>query len=465
MLVVACVGLALALRALAWWLTWPTQPAGDEYDYFLRAARLASGEGLVDPGGRAPGAVFFYAGVFELFWPWAQLARAANVLVGALAVVPAFGIGRRLGGTRVGVATALIVALYPSFVAFSHYLWSETLFVALSALGLWWTLLADERRRLGWACLAGVTFGLAALTREAGVLVAPACAVWLARAAPVPASPADARASASTSPAQPAPAAGAAGSRSAGWRSGALRGACLLLCFAATLAPWTLHLDEPGLPFTLVTRTSYMNLQAGNSQRAPGFELAHYLERGADRAERERASADLAWAYIRERGVRWPFEKLVRELPRFFEPDTFAARRARTPAGDAGNWGYRFRFAALDQAWLRSLLSWWAIAAYVMLALAGAAGLALTRHARSAGLLALFVLAQLVPAVVTFSMTRFRLPSMLAFAAGAAALCVCGRADLCGASRRRIALAALAVTALAVCMVVGALTRAEGAAS
>ena len=49
--------------------------------------------------------------------------------------------------------------------------------------------------------------------------------------------------------------------RGRGW----LPPVAFVVAFAATIAPWTMHLNRPDEPFALVTRTSYLNLFLGNA--------------------------------------------------------------------------------------------------------------------------------------------------------------------------------------------------------
>ena len=80
-------------------------------------------------------------------------------------------------------------------------------------------------------------------------------------------------------------------------------------------------------------------------------------------------------------------------------------------------------------------------------------------------LFGLFIASQLAPAVITFSMTRFRLPAMLAFATGAAALMITGREDFRRALPGRRAMTFLALAMLAACMIAGATVNGAGAGS
>ncbi|MDO8210023.1 glycosyltransferase family 39 protein [Conexibacter sp. CPCC 206217] len=86
--------------------------------------------------------------------------RALSAVAGTLAVPVTYGIGRRIGGERAGVATALLVAVDPLLVWFSQEARSYELVVLLSAASLLLFLRAldDPRPRVlaWWAALSAL---------------------------------------------------------------------------------------------------------------------------------------------------------------------------------------------------------------------------------------------------------------------------------------------------------------------
>ena len=175
--------LSLAVRALAWVLvvTSDVKPIFDEAGYFRRAEgmldivrnafsgtsstpeewRQAYGGGLwppLHPLVLVPGA--WLGGVTG--------ARLVVVLVSSSTTPLVFLVTRRLTDRKAALCAALAHALYPSFVAFSHLLWSETLFIffvfatLLGYLRLTGGGPGGEVRR---ALVAGTLLGLAGLTR------------------------------------------------------------------------------------------------------------------------------------------------------------------------------------------------------------------------------------------------------------------------------------------------------------
>jgi hypothetical protein len=101
------------------------------------------------------------------------LGLAATGAAGALGVVLLGLIGRRLGGSLVGLLAASFLALLTPQVWFSRMPTSEALAQALLLAGLWaWTHFADadnRRERIWWGVIVGAAFGQLTLTRIDGV--------------------------------------------------------------------------------------------------------------------------------------------------------------------------------------------------------------------------------------------------------------------------------------------------------
>ena len=404
------IGLALAIRMLAWAVTDATGPAGDEGDWLLRAARVARGAPWPDDGGRAPGLIFFYAAAFKIAGVHIDVAKGANVLVSALTVWPVFEIGRRLGGVRTGVAAALAFGLYPTLIAFSHFLWPAPLYIFLVSTGVAALLVAVERegrQRALWLGGAGVSLGLSALVKESGLGFPVVAALWV------------------------------------GWRcrddlfSGWAAGLWVAAVAALVVLPWVIFLQRPDQPFALVTRTGYMNLYVGNHPHGHGVGMKEYPNLGATPQQSQEVARDRAFRWIRSRGLVWPLEKVVQELPRFFTPTSFAIRRLLAEPDAPGGWRYRLAPPWLDQPWVRGLGVVVVVASYWAALAMGTIGLILARRREITALFAVFIATQILPSMVMFSMSRFRLATMTFLLIGTGLFCVRGSADWRAASRAR----------------------------
>ncbi len=97
--------------------------------------------------------------------------RTTGTLLGAATVLLIGLLGRRIGGTALGVGSAAIVAIHPLLIASDGSLFSEGLYdvtIAGSMLAVLWLHEAPSIRR---AIAAGVCIGLAALTRSEALLL------------------------------------------------------------------------------------------------------------------------------------------------------------------------------------------------------------------------------------------------------------------------------------------------------
>jgi 4-amino-4-deoxy-L-arabinose transferase-like glycosyltransferase len=192
--------LSLLVRAL---LLFPvlknhTPPKFDESAYFRRAVAFASAvEDLARfraPQEKDRDAVYG-KGIQPPFHPiWLSLgmlllgktvavARFMVVLISALTTSLVFLLAGRLAGPRVGLLAASLHLVHPSFLAFSHYLWSETTFIFLLLLALLLALRIPElplsRSRTGLSILTGAALGCLALTRAAALLTIFIVPAWV----------------------------------------------------------------------------------------------------------------------------------------------------------------------------------------------------------------------------------------------------------------------------------------------
>lgn len=212
-------------------------PVYDAQAYAVLAGNLDGGSGFtLGPGATqpssnySPGLPLFVAGVYELsggIHP--QLARLVLALIGALSVLFAYLVARRLIGlvdgrspgqprsSEVGPATwpaligALVVAVYPALLEYQGMLMSEPLAATLLSSGVLAVLWAWDGGRWRWL-LPGALFGALALTRPEYLAIAGLVAlVVFAREA------------------------------RGDWRVSLIRAAIFLLGLVVVIAPWTVR--------------------------------------------------------------------------------------------------------------------------------------------------------------------------------------------------------------------------------
>jgi 4-amino-4-deoxy-L-arabinose transferase-like glycosyltransferase len=359
----------LALRAAFLVFEPRTYPVGDENAYltlgtrYLPSARVGWSPFRTHLIFHPPLYPYFIAGLQSLpgglaAVQWVQVALSALL-------VPAVGrVGARAFGERAGLAAAGMTAAFPELVWFAPHFWSETVMLFL----LWWgferLLEADASGRALPAALAGVLFGLTALTRETVLYFAPLAGLWLA-----------------WRPSRP-------GARR--------RGAVFLAAVVLTVAPWTVRNWIQFRTFIPVSTSSGLNLWQGNVDMTREEVYDEYRAAG-DRIEEYRYATRKGIEAILGRQPWWIFEKFVAEMPHFWGDSQTLIHLRRRAYGE------------------RAPAFTWAVAAVVVVpyvAVLGlfALGLARTpldrRRALVAGFLGYYVLLH----VVAYGFPRYRLP-------------------------------------------------------
>jgi 4-amino-4-deoxy-L-arabinose transferase-like glycosyltransferase len=443
--ILAALLLALVAAALRLWVmerTFPVKPLGDEMYYVVVAANLADGYGHVYGGSaralrppahswllshfadagalmdRSQGSPSRRLGVrLEHLRP---LLRVEVALGTALVLVTAL-LGWALFDARTGFAAGCAAALYPTFVAYSHFLWSETLFALLVTAALAGLVFMERRRSPGLALLAGLLFGAAALTREIALPVAVAGAFWALVAAPP-----------------------------GGRRASAARGALVLGVASLVVLPWALrnygHLGRV-LPISSV---GWIAIGEGNSLEgakwlrpaAPGrSEFRREVLAIPGEAERAEFARRRTLAIIAEQQPAWIFRKLAHNVPLMLSPDAFQLYKLRNGSyGDA------------SPAILRSVTAA-TVLSYALVAGVAAFGIAAARRGHRR-LLACLVLGTVVGLhVFANANSRFRMPWMPLVMVYAAHAALGGRSLFAGLRpRERVAALGAALFVAAVCI-------------
>ncbi len=321
---------------------------------------------------------YFIAAPLALFGTLTAV-KWCQVLLSPL-LIPAVGrVADATFGRRAGTIAAVFTAFYPDLVWYSTHFWSETVFLVL----LWWAferlIAADRDGDRTAALLAGLLYGLAILTRETALYFAPVAALWL----------------------------GVSRERPAALR----RAAAFLLVAFLVVVPWTVRNYVVYGAFVPVSTAGGLNLWQGNARLSREEVYALYA-RVPGRIEKYRTGQREGLKAIAERQPAWLFEKLVAEMPRFWEADSLALAHIRREAyGAVGPSAYRAAAVVL-------------VAPYLALLALFVAGVAQARLDRRAALLLGFVAYYTLLHVATHGFARYRLPIvpvLVVFAAGAVA--------------------------------------------
>jgi Dolichyl-phosphate-mannose-protein mannosyltransferase len=209
--------LGLGLRGAEAWDG--RSPVFDAQGYAAIAANLERGEGFaLGPGATqpasnySPGLPLLVGAVYELSGGiHERFARLLLALLGSLAVLFAYLVGRRLNGPLAGLIAAGAVAIYPALLEYQGMLMSEPLATTLlsgAVLAVLWA--ADPDRPRAWWLLPGALLGALALTRPEYLAISVLMAVVVF----------------------------ARGGRD-GWRRCLPHALTLLLGLALVIAPWT----------------------------------------------------------------------------------------------------------------------------------------------------------------------------------------------------------------------------------
>ncbi|HMB68660.1 MAG TPA: glycosyltransferase family 39 protein [bacterium] len=192
LLVSAVLKIGLAL------LVGETAPRYDETEY-VEFGREIYEEGAEPRLWRAPMEQWIVAGGMALTGGKLVGGRLIGAVLSVLTVWLVYRAARRVAGERAAFWAATLLAFYPSHVAFSHWFWSETVYMFFTALALERLLAADagggpadDGARAagagsGWvggqaiaaAAVAGAACGGAALSRSLGLVMLALAAAWL----------------------------------------------------------------------------------------------------------------------------------------------------------------------------------------------------------------------------------------------------------------------------------------------
>jgi 4-amino-4-deoxy-L-arabinose transferase-like glycosyltransferase len=176
-LIVAILWLA-AITRLAWVLAIPTQPISDFMEYDRLATGIISGQGYVNIDGqptayRAPGYIYYMAGIYSIFGHQQIAVRLGNVLLGVVTCYLTSLLASELFNQRTAVFAAFLIAVFPSLIAWANILAAENLFIPVS-LGIILTFLKavkSSHLRSRWVILCGLLSGVGVLIRPIAVLL------------------------------------------------------------------------------------------------------------------------------------------------------------------------------------------------------------------------------------------------------------------------------------------------------
>ena len=178
--------LVLATVVRVAWLYWfPTRPYADSVGYIAAATQLVNGHGYVwDAESMQPlvgwpvGYPAILAALFLITGVTAETALALNLVVSVLTVAQTAWLGSLLFGRRVGLMSALLLALFPGFVVYTSLVSTELVFLWLTSLCYLLAARPPQRTTafaptVNAGIAAGIMAGAGALVRSTGLLLLP----------------------------------------------------------------------------------------------------------------------------------------------------------------------------------------------------------------------------------------------------------------------------------------------------
>lgn len=375
---------ALVIRLAIVWAQPDMDLHGDEKDFVKGAQQLVAGEEVTFFPFRPPLYIGFCGAVLAVTGPeQIDSLRVAQILTEALTILGIVLLGRATVGARAGLIAAWLYALYPDAVAYSHYLWSET----LSSAVLIWALLSlvalRRRGTLGMALVNGLLWGALALIKPHNIYVLPLLLAYLVWENGRPA------------------------------RARMVR-ACLATFVVAilTVLPWSVSVSQDeGEPIFICT-TGKLNLKTGVNFLPPpqtDFATAWHSTQGQRSNPDNQRDVGVASFILSNPGLF--LERAVLKMSYLWSPNSFVLRNIY----DGGKRGKQPKYGRPKN--MVPALRWAVVYGTLLSTMVLTIGLILggfsSRCRTLAGLTAVYCFAYMAMITLTPALSRYRLPMML----------------------------------------------------
>lgn len=352
---------------------------GDEFYYLLGAQQLAAGEEVAYFPFRAPLYIFFSAAVLQFIDASRSAVLVAQALLEGLTILGVAILARRLFDRRAAAVAAWMTALYPDFIAYSHCLFSETLFLFLLVYGLLGLQSLFARPSIDAAVVVGILWGLLTLIKPFHIYLLPLILLWFVVEGGAP----DRR------------------------RRVLLALGSLLLVLGVTL-PWSIHISQREGDVIFVCTTGRANLKSGTNYFEPP-QFDYPLTYVPPRDERKRLGRKEGLVTFIVSNPVLVARRTVDKMVRLWTPNSFLVRHVYV-----GKYGDPKRM----HAFLRVGVIITAIASTVALLVLGVLGLGVVgrkpaRNRFVLGVTALYCVPYLGMVALTPSQSRYRLPLMI----------------------------------------------------
>jgi 4-amino-4-deoxy-L-arabinose transferase-like glycosyltransferase len=235
------------VRIALWfaWADWTPLINDDARDYRRLAARLVTTGQYANEHGtlislRPPLYPVIVAGIYYVFGVENDHAvRAVQALLSLLTALVVYRIGLIVYSHHVALWAAGIVCFYPPLLGYANMLLSETVFTFFSIMFAWLICSAIHRQQRSTLVAAGITLGLAALTRSIMLLFSPIVGIWVLL------------------------------SWRGSWRQRCFSAVIPLAVFAAVISPWAIRNTRIQRTLTIIDVMGGRNAMMGNYEYTP----------------------------------------------------------------------------------------------------------------------------------------------------------------------------------------------------
>lgn len=148
----------------------------DEFEYYRMVENFLSGKGLIIGENlksfRPPLYPLFLSLLYSLHFNLFFI-RITQTLISSITVIFIYLLGKKVFNKKIGIISGLISSFYPFFIFYTGFLLTETLFIFLTVLSIYFLVGAFENEKNILSIKTGITMGLAGLCRPAIELFFP----------------------------------------------------------------------------------------------------------------------------------------------------------------------------------------------------------------------------------------------------------------------------------------------------
>jgi len=375
---------SFAIKLVPLLTTNPTLIA-DEQEYFAKAQILAE-QGVILGTYRPPLYILFLGLPASLVHDNVAVLKLFNVVISTLSVLVFYGFARIDFGKATSITAAAMFSVYPNLVAFSSFLWSESLFILVFLVFCYFLFRSVREKRIGLLVMAGLMLGVASLTRSSIFFFVFPAMVWLFVVL---------------------------GDARTAWKWSAT----LLFFCVLTISPWTVRNFAETGRFVFIDSTSGKNLWTGNNPylyddrlaRVPEFPFTRMTRSGKeafvlacnqeDRVVRDRCLMRKGAEYIAAEPRKFA-SRGIQKLELLWSWDSFLLRNIRLGAYP--------EMTPTANRLLVPLVHY----SYLFVMLTGGIGWILSKRNDLRSFTLLVVAYYCVIHFTTFGLSRFRLPLM-----------------------------------------------------